>query len=243
MACSEPEPDSYFLAMSALHRGELPRLLATHSHLAEGAETLLRDLQLPSCIPIDTFPQTPKIPSMKSGFPFLVALVISAFPIEAETHYVTVDGSGFSPPTLEIQAGNTVIWENIDETDYPHTTTSTLQPTDPNYWNGYLVSLGDTFSQTFNNPGTFYYTDQVDAGTGTIIVSQAVTSISLQSPRIEGGQFLFEGAGLTVGKTNVLLSSTNLTTWLPTTNLTTSSTTTFTNALQGQQFFRVVELP
>ena len=167
--------------------------------------------------------------------------------LPAATHYVTVDGAGFSPATLPIEVGDTVVWENVDESDFPHTTTSTLSLLDPDYWNGPLFSLGDTFSQTFNNAGTFNYTDQLDAGSGVIAVSPAVVSpvINLEAPRMEGGQFIFAATGLTVGKTNVLQSSTDLATWLPvSTNTVTGAAVTFTNASGfGQCFYRVVELP
>ena len=109
------------------------------------------------------------------------------------------------------------------------------------------MGLGATFSHTFNSVGTFHYTDQLDLGTGSITVSptSAPPVINLVSSRRAGSQFLFEATGLTIGKTNVLLASTNLTTWLPlSTNATTSEPTTFTNAgTLGRQFYRVVELP
>ena len=92
---------------------------------------------------------------------------------------------------------------------------------------GQLQSIQiDTFSNTFNNPGTFSYTDQVEGNNGQIEVIQTATpTITLESPRIEGGQFLFEATGLTIGKTNVLLTSTNLTAWnAVNTNLTANTT-------------------
>jgi len=183
--------------------------------------------------------------ALASKFCSLIGLIVAVnLPLAAATHSVTVDGSGFSPSSLSIEVGDTVVWENVDE-DFPHTTTCTLQPTDPDYWIGYLIDLGDTYSKTFNNTGTFDYTDQLDIGTGTITVTPVVTpTINLESPRIENSQFLFEATGLTVGKTNVLLASTNFTTWIPaSTNVANTTSITFTNAVLGQCFFRVLELP
>lgn len=176
----------------------------------------------------------------------ITSLIAIGLPMQAETHYVTVDGSRFSPATLPVQAGDTVVWENVDQDDFPHTTTSTLTILDPDYWNGVMVGLGDTFAQTFNHVGSFSYTDQTGPAKGTITVNPAVVppGINLESPRIMGGEFLFEATGLTVGKTNVLLLSTNLTTWLPvSTNTAASTSVTFTNTTDpGQRFYRVVEL-
>ena len=190
---------------------------------------------------------------MQKGFlrglssPLVALLITVGLPMQAETHYVTVNGSGFAPASLPIIVGDTVVWENVDQDDFPHTTTSTLAILDPDYWNGYLVGLGDTFAHTFNNVGSFSYTDQIDPATGTITVSPAGVTpvINLESARITGGEFLFEATGLTAGKANVLLSSIDLTTWLPvSTNTAASNSVTFTNAVDpGQRFYKVVELP
>src|SRR5262249_14020710 len=88
------------------------------------------------------------------------------------TYQVAVDGSGFSPETLTIDVGDTVVWVNFDDT-FSHTTTSDLPVTDPNYWNGFLVDFFDTFAQQFNSIGRFTYHDQLDIGLGTIIVGAA----------------------------------------------------------------------
>jgi plastocyanin len=82
---------------------------------------------------------------MKKGFfqglssPLVALLIAVGLPMHAETFYVTVNGSGFSPATLPVQVGDTVVWENSDQDDYPHTTTSTLAILDPDYWNGYTA--------------------------------------------------------------------------------------------------------
>ena len=177
----------------------------------------------------------------------LTGWLLSSGQIQAADYYIGVDGSGFSPAMLEINVGDTVVWENTDDTDYPHTTTSDLNIFDPGYWDGYMFSLGDTFSWTFNSVGTFTYHDSADIGTGTIIVNplSLTPTITLESPRLENGQFLFEATGLTVGKTAVLMSSTNLTSWTAIqTNVADGSSLTFTNTTSlGHCFFQVVEQP
>ena len=162
----------------------------------------------------------------------------------AADHNVTVNGSSFSPATLTIETGDAVIWENAE--DFPHTTTSDLSFFDPNYWDGPLASQGDTFSFTFNSAGTFTYHDQTSSGTGTItVILPTSLAIVLEAPRIEGSQFLFDATGLTVGKTNVLLTSTNLTSWVATiTNVAVATSWTFTNAtVLPRRYFRLLEQP
>lgn len=185
---------------------------------------------------------------LSGGFGLFTSLIFSAaLPSLAATYHVTVNDSGFAPTSLTIEAGDTVVWENVDESDFPHTTTSDLQLFDPNYWNGLLAGLGDTFSYTFNNGGIFTYSDQLGAGTGLITVNQpsGPSAITLESPRLIAGEFLFEATGLTGGKTYVLSGSTNLTSWGSiATNVAASTSTTFTNATAlPHQCFRLIELP
>ena len=77
------------------------------------------------------------------------------------------------------------------------------------------------------------------------MVLPAPPGIVLESPRKERNQFLFDATGLTVGKTNVLLASTNLTAWTAiSTNLADSTSMTFTNATTlSRRFFRLLERP
>jgi len=173
---------------------------------------------------------------------FALALVI---PIDAATFYVGVNRSHFSPAALTIEIGDTVVWENQDDFDDSHTTTSTLPFSNPDYWNGVLVDVGDTFAHTFNNTGIFNYDDQLDTGTGTItVVLPAVPGVTLDSPRREGNWFLFDATGLTPGRTNILKTSTNLISWTSvSTNVATDSSMTFTNTITlPPRFFRLLEL-
>jgi plastocyanin len=180
------------------------------------------------------------------GFGVLTTLILLvALPAEAATYDVTVNGSSFSPATLTIEAGDMVVWENLDDTS-AHSTTSDLSVINPNYWNDLLVNSGDTFGFTFNNVGIFTYHDQLDSGTGSItVIPPVLPVIILESARNEGGQFLFAATGLTEGKTNVLQASTNLTSWLAIqTNVANGASLTFTNVTTlPRHFFRLVELP
>jgi hypothetical protein len=72
--------------------------------------------------------------------------------------------------------------------------------------------------------------------------------ITLTGSALAGGNFRFEASGLVVGKTNVLQSSTNLTSplsWVSiSTNVAAGSMASFTNTLSvGPHFFRVIQWP
>lgn len=164
--------------------------------------------------------------------------------LHAATHYVGVDDQGFFPDSLTIEQGDEVVWFNADDF-FSHTTTSTLLFTNPDYWHAILVDPLDAFAKTFNNLGTFNYSDQLEGNFGSItVVVPTPAGITLETPRLEAGQFLFDASGLTVGKLHVLQSSTNLTAWSSlSTNLTISSTVTFTNsAALNRVFFRIYEI-
>jgi plastocyanin len=88
---------------------------------------------------------------------------------------VSVTGSGgaysnfgFSPDSLSIKVGTTVIWTN--NTVAPHTVTSDAG--DPASFNGSLGGNGATFSFTFMTPGTYKYHCNIHPYmTATIIVT------------------------------------------------------------------------
>ena len=72
---------------------------------------------------------------------------------------VTISNFAFSPEKLTVEAGTTVTWTNQDGA--PHNVTSTDGPgvdaaTTSTFDSGSL-SQGDTFSFTFDKPGTYYY--------------------------------------------------------------------------------------
>lgn len=179
------------------------------------------------------------------AFPLIGWLLLSAgMPVWAGTYQVSVNGTAFSPATLPISVGDTVVWMN-NHAGSSHTTSSDLPAANPNYWSG-VMAASETFSQTFNRLGTFAYHDELGLGAGTISVGAAPTSCAkLQSPRKEGGQFLFEATGLAVGNTNVLQASANLVSWVTlSTNVAANSSMTFTNATAPpSSFFRLAGSP
>ena len=118
-------------------------------------------------------------------------------------------------------------------------------------------SIEDVFSPPFSTGIT-----NLDAGTYTLIAVardsrgwiatnaititvSAITAVTLSSPRIATGKFLFDVTGLAVGKTNIVQVSTNLAAWTPIkTNIASSASMTVTNAATtARQFYRLVQLP
>lgn len=67
---------------------------------------------------------------------------------------VTVAGSSFDPPVLQVPLGQTVTWTNRDA--IAHTTTSGVPGVPDGKWDGQLYS-GATFSFSFTRTGTYAY--------------------------------------------------------------------------------------
>lgn len=79
-----------------------------------------------------------------------------------------VDGNEFSPATVTINVGDTVVWRNADP-DTPHNSVS-----NDDVWDSGNLDPGDEFSFTFEETGTFEYVCTYHDGMdGTIVVEEA----------------------------------------------------------------------
>jgi plastocyanin len=82
----------------------------------------------------------------------------------ARTIHVSATGIMFSPATITVKAGATVIWVNLDEE--PHTIFS-----DSGAFRSSALDTKESFSYTFDKPGTYRYLCSIHAKmTGTVIV-------------------------------------------------------------------------
>ncbi|MCL4257901.1 MAG: cupredoxin family copper-binding protein [Anaerolineales bacterium] len=72
---------------------------------------------------------------------------------------VTIANFSFGPGTLTVKAGTTVTWRNNE--DAPHTVTA-----DDGSFGSNTLGQGDTFSFTFDTPGTYDYHCQFHGGAG-----------------------------------------------------------------------------
>lgn len=71
------------------------------------------------------------------------------------------NGNGY----VVVKAGTTITWENQDNTQ--HTTTSAASPP---IWDSGILRPGQSFSFTFNTPGTYSYICNVHPMSGTVVV-------------------------------------------------------------------------
>ena len=81
-------------------------------------------------------------------------------------HDITINRSsvGFTPKTLTIQPGQTVVWYQADNN---HTVTSDTNGS----WSSVTLGKGDTYSHKFNDPGTYGYHCAIHSSMkGTIVV-------------------------------------------------------------------------
>lgn len=72
-------------------------------------------------------------------------------------------GRAFEPPTITVSAGTKVTWSNLSAEEHSVTSNDDL-------FHRYIYA-GESFSYTFNEPGTFnYYCEPHSGMTGTVIV-------------------------------------------------------------------------
>ncbi len=92
-------------------------------------------------------------------------------PAEEDGATVTIANFSFGPGTLTVKAGTTVTWRNTE--DAPHTVTA-----DDGSFGSNTLGQGDSFSFTFDTPGTYDYHCQFHGGaghtgmSGTIVVEE-----------------------------------------------------------------------
>ncbi len=91
--------------------------------------------------------------------------VKAAEPAAPAAQQVSVFNYKFDPETLTVTAGTTVTWTNKDE--IPHTVASS----DKSFKGSSGLDTGDTYSYTFDKPGTYkYYCTLHPFMTGVIVV-------------------------------------------------------------------------
>ncbi|MBZ0155379.1 MAG: S-layer homology domain-containing protein [Alphaproteobacteria bacterium] len=103
----------------------------------------------------------------------VLCIAAASIPVHGATVDISMQSLSFSPSSVTINVGDTVRWTNSQGT---HTTTSGSNCTADGQWNSGLLSQGQTYSVTFNTPGTYSYfcIPHCSAGmTGTVIVSQS----------------------------------------------------------------------
>ena len=89
-------------------------------------------------------------------------------PSQAATEIVTVRDMAFSPATVTIPAGGTVVWKFEDAIQ--HSTTSDAGS--PKAWDSGILGAGATYTVRFDQPGTYPYhcTPHASMMKGVVIV-------------------------------------------------------------------------
>jgi plastocyanin len=114
-----------------------------------------------------------RLSRLSSVLAFSAALVWLALPAptsadaalqSADEHDVAISAFTFQPAVLTVNVGESVTWMNTD--GVPHTSTAAL-----NHLWGHLVTSTDSFTYTFDTPGTYaYFCEMHPAMVGSINV-------------------------------------------------------------------------
>ncbi|MBA4148931.1 MAG: hypothetical protein H0X66_12515 [Verrucomicrobia bacterium] len=96
----------------------------------------------------------------------LVVLCLFAFTVSAKAvvHYVDIYPNSFSPSTLTINVGDSVIW--VNQYDDFHTVASSTGA----FGTMTFIDEGDMYGHTFQSVGTYSYFDHFSSATGSITV-------------------------------------------------------------------------
>ena len=101
----------------------------------------------------------------------------------ATTHNIIIASSGYSPDTLTIDAGDTVVWTNTDTTD--HTATDS-----DGGFDSFPITPGGTFSFTFTTAGTYNYSCLFQQFSGQIVVESTGSNASPYSQFVGGVDYV-----------------------------------------------------
>ena len=165
-------------------------------------------------------------------------------PAGGATRYVDVQGGKFNPGMLNVVAGDTVIFRNLDPSN--HTATGTFTSHEAFCGNTPLTAT-QSCTNTFNFPGSYtYFCGLHPSERGTVTVSQAMSPLlRLNDPSMDAsGRFQFDLTSSS-GLTCVIQFATNLPpTWTSIqTNLATNNLLHFAESqpasIFGCRFFRV----
>ena len=136
---------------------------------------------------------------MRTAISLVILLLFSSvliYDVDADggrstNHSVDIQSMAFSPNTITIQVGDSITWTNLDS--FSHTATSTSGPV---AFDSGTLSNSQTFTFTFNTPGTYQYKcDFHSSMTATIVVDAPVEPIR---SRLVMTTFSWEGEATSV---------------------------------------------
>ena len=87
----------------------------------------------------------------------VILVIIAALPVitPGVTHQVDMVNFAFTPDTLNISQGDSVLWVNV--TAIGHTTTSGMNGVPDGYWDSGSMAQNDSFAFQFDSVGSFAY--------------------------------------------------------------------------------------
>jgi plastocyanin len=128
-----------------------------------------------------TSPTTTSTPATTPTDPFQP--VTGLTPEPAATLPVAIVDFGYSPATITVRAGTTVVWTNTGQAIHSVTSDTGLFDSSPSCPAGACIDPGGTFSHTFTTAGRFAYHCRVHSNMhGTVIVKPAATTPTTTAP-------------------------------------------------------------
>lgn len=143
---------------------------------------------------------------MKIIFAVLLVLVASTAVFAAVG--VSVEDDFFTPKDITIPAGTTVVW--TDNGALPHTVTSGTVSSPSGLFDSGTLSQGQTFSFTFNTPGTFPYFCRFHGSMGMVgsVTVTSATTCATKTQLIKNPGFESGAVGWRLSKTGLITRTT-----------------------------------
>lgn len=102
---------------------------------------------------------------------------VASGPRTAATAHVSIVDFGFSPASITVSAGTTVVWTNTGQSIHSVTSDTGAFDSSPSCPDGPCIDPSGTYSHTFTTAGTFAYHCRVHANmTAVVVVNPAPTT-------------------------------------------------------------------
>ncbi len=126
----------------------------------------LTPAQAPTLAPLAGTPAPTQVPSA-------ITPTAKATPGGGGTNMVSLKNTAYSPRSITVRAGTTVLWENDEASAIPHTVTSGAPNTPSGAFDSGTLNPTQKFQFTFTTPGTFNYFCRIHgaAMTGVVVVT------------------------------------------------------------------------
>ena len=146
--------------------------------------------------PSSTAPPSTSPPSTTAA-PLTDPFTPVSAPSSAATVHVSIVDFGFSPASITVSPGTTVVWTNTGQSIHSVTSDTGAFDSNPSCPTGPCIDPGGTYSHTFTTAGTFAYHCRVHSNMTAVVVitpSPTTTTTTASGPTTTGAPGVSSGS-------------------------------------------------